>query len=125
LRNFSVSTREAKLLRFEDLTEFVECYHPRNRHNRKPTWGAENNPEGRGRRYTYDGLMARDKTSLDVFWFKDKSLTDLDNLPKPDQLAEDIIENPDAGLNSFRAVLKSLNSPADARQQQGTEPVRD
>ena len=49
-----------------------------------------------------------DKTSLDVFWLKDKSLTDLDNLPEPDQLAEEIIENPEAGPNSFRAVLASL-----------------
>ena len=53
--------------------------------------------------------MARDKTNLDIFWLKDKSLTDLDNLPEPDQLAEEIIENLEAGLQSFRAVLKSLN----------------
>ena len=31
--------------------------------------------------------MARDKTSLDIFWLKDKSLTDLDNLPEPDELS--------------------------------------
>ena len=29
--------------------------------------------------------MVRDKTSLDIFWLKDKSLTDLDNLPEPDE----------------------------------------
>ena len=27
-----------------------------------------------------------------MFWLKDKSLTDLDNLPEPDDLAEEIIE---------------------------------
>ena len=52
--------------------------------------------------------MARDKTSLDVFWLKDQSLTDLDNLPEPDDLAAAIIDNIEAGLNSFRAVLGSL-----------------
>jgi type I restriction enzyme M protein len=34
-------------------------------------------------RYTYEELTARHKTSLDLFWLKDKSLTDLDNLPDP------------------------------------------
>ena len=59
-----------------------------------------------------EGLKARDKTSLDVFWLRDKSLTDLDNLPEPDELAEEIIENLEAGLNSFREVLAGLNKVA-------------
>jgi len=46
--------------------------------------------------------------NLGVFWQKDKSLTDLDNLPEPDELAEEIIENLEAGLNSFREVLAGL-----------------
>jgi type I restriction enzyme M protein len=48
------------------------------------------------------------KTSLDIFWLKDKSLTDLDNLPEPDILAADIIENIEAGLNSFREIATKL-----------------
>jgi type I restriction enzyme M protein len=36
---------------------------------------------------------------------KDKSLTDLANLPEPEVLAAEIIENMEAGLNSFRAEL--------------------
>ena len=101
-------TLKKKPLRFEHLAEFVDCYNPQNRHKRKATWDAGKNPEGRWRRYTYQELAARDKTSLDVFWLKNKSLTDLDNLPKPDQLAEEIIENLEAGLASFRAVLAGL-----------------
>ena len=81
---------------------------PGERHKRKPTWDADKNPEGRWRKFSYDELVARDKTSLDVFWLKDKSLTDLDNLPEPDELAEEIIENLEAGLNSFREVLAGL-----------------
>ena len=46
----------------------------------------------------------------DIFWLKDKSLTDLDNLPEPNDLAEEIIENLEAGLNSFREVLTGLGS---------------
>ena len=46
--------------------------------------------------------------SLDSAWLKDKSLADLDNLPDPKDLAEDIVENIEAGLNNFRTVLAAL-----------------
>lgn len=101
-------TLKKKPLRFEDLADFVKCYNPENRHERKSAWDADKNPEGRWRKYSYEELTARDKTSLDVFWLKDKSLTDLDNLPEPDELAEEIIENLEAGLDSFRQVLAGL-----------------
>jgi type I restriction enzyme M protein len=101
-------TLKQKPMRFEHLAEFIDCYNPKNRHKRKATWDVEKNPEGRWRKYNYDELIARDKTSLDVFWLKDKSLTDLDNLPEPDILATEIIENLEAGLTSFRAVLTGL-----------------
>jgi type I restriction enzyme M protein len=95
-------------LRFEHLTDFIKYYNPQNRHQRKATWDVEKNPEGRWRKFTYYELTARDKTSLDVFWLKDKSLTDLDSLPEPDELAEEIIENLEAGIASFRQVLDTL-----------------
>lgn len=96
-------------MRFEDLADFIICYNPKNRAERKETWDSEKNPEGRWRRYNVEELLARDKTSLDIFWLKDKSLTDLDNLPEPDELAEEIIENLEAGLNSLREVLSGLS----------------
>lgn len=102
-------TLKKKPLRYEDLAEFIECYNPQNPGVRSATWDAEKLPDGRWRSYSYAELTARDKTSLDVFWLKDKSLTDLDNLPEPDVLAEEIIENLEAGLNSFRSVLLELN----------------
>ena len=102
-------------MRFDDLMDFVKCYNPANRHERKATWHASKNPEGRWRKFTYDELKARDKTSLDVFWLKDKSLTDLDNLPKPDELAEEIIENLEAGLVNFRQVLVTLKNRSSGR----------
>ena len=101
-------TLKKKPMRYEDLLDFVKCYNPRNRHQRKRTWDENDAPEGRWRSYSYEELTARDKTSLDIFWLKDKSLTDLDNLPEPDDLAEEIIENLEAGLNSFREVLARL-----------------
>lgn len=92
-----------------DLEDFITCYHPQNRHQRNETY-SEENPEGRWRKFTYDEIMARDKTSLDIFWLKDKSLTDLDNLPDPDVLALEIMENLEAGLESFRTILGSLEA---------------
>lgn len=103
-------TLKKKTMRFEDLQDFIKCYNPKNRHKRKATWDEKTNPEGRWRKYTYAELMARDKTSLDLFWLKDKSLTDLDNLPEPDDLVEEIIENLEAGLNSFREIAAALES---------------
>lgn len=87
----------------EGLAEFIICYHPANRHVHK-TWDAERNPGGRWRKYSYADITARDKTSLDLFWLKDSSLADLDNLPDPKALAEEIAENIEAGLNNFRAL---------------------
>ncbi|MBU1568156.1 MAG: type I restriction-modification system subunit M [Proteobacteria bacterium] len=103
-------TLKKKQLRLEDLQDFIECYNPLNRHERKQTWDEKNSPEGRWRKFGYKEITARDKTSLDIFWLKDKSLTDLDNLPEPEILAEEIIENLEAGLASFRAVAAGLTS---------------
>jgi len=91
-----------------DLQDFINCYNPQNRFNREATW-SEANPEGRWRKFTYEELIARDKTSLDIFWLKDNSLTDLDNLPDPDVLALEIVENIAAGLENFKAIATSLN----------------
>lgn len=101
-------TLKKKPMGLENLQEFIDCYNPENRHQRAPTWDEQSNPEGRWRRYSYEEILARDKTSLDIFWLKDKSLTDLDNLPEPDELAEQIIDNIEAGLESFRQIAASL-----------------
>lgn len=90
-----------------DLQDFIQCYHPENRHERTETWSQEN-PEGRWRRFTVDEILERDKTSLDIFWLKDKSLADLDNLPAPDELAADIIENLQSALESFQELMGQL-----------------
>lgn len=102
-------TLKKKPLKLTDLQDFIACYNPQNRDERAETWNEQNAPEGRWRKYSYEEISARDKVSLDIFWLKDKSLADLENLPEPDDLAEEIIENLEAGLNSFRDVLAVLN----------------
>lgn len=97
-------------LKFDDLKHFITCYNPSNRFKRTETYHAVTNPEGRWRKFTYEEITARDKTSLDITWLKDKSLADLDNLPDPEEIANDIIENLEAGLESFREIMVKLNA---------------
>jgi type I restriction enzyme M protein len=101
-------TQKKKPLRYEDLKEFIDCYNPLDRHKRKELWNEQKNPEGRWRKFSYEQIVARDKTSLDLFWLKDKNLADLDNLPEPEVLAEEIVQNIAAALNSFREVASGL-----------------
>jgi len=70
------------------------------------------NPDGRWRKFSYDELIARDKTSLDILWLKDKSLTDLDSLPEPDDLAEEIYSSGDSEVNDLTVTTASGLLPA-------------
>ncbi|WP_295093311.1 class I SAM-dependent DNA methyltransferase [Ruminococcus sp.] len=90
-----------------DLEDFVKCYNPENRYARTETW-SDTNPEGRFRKYSIDDILKRDKLSLDIFWIKDKSLADLDNLPPADELADDIIENLQGALEIFKELKSAI-----------------
>lgn len=92
-------------LKLADLADFIQCYNPANPEKRKATYHPEKNPEGRWRRYTYEEILSRDKTSLDITWLKDQSLADLDNLPDPDTLAAEIIGTLESALDGFRSIL--------------------
>ena len=97
-------TLKQKPLTYGHLEDFVACYHSENRHERQATWTPET-PDGRWRAYSREELEQRDKASLDVFWLRDASTTDLENLPEPDVLAEEIMENLRAALGSFESVI--------------------
>jgi type I restriction enzyme M protein len=90
-----------------DLDEFVACYKPTNRHERQATW-SEENPDGRWRVFRYEELMARDKVNLDIFWLRDESLEDAANLPEPDVLAREIVEELEAALEQFVGIFEEL-----------------
>ena len=96
-KHFTLKTRQ---LSHEDLKDFITCYNPDNRHTRKET--------ERFKFYPYADLMARDKASLDIFWLKDDSLDNLDDLPPPDVLQQEIIDHLEAALASFRDVANGL-----------------
>lgn len=98
-KHFTLKTRTIK---YDDLRDFIACYRPENRHDRTET--------ERFRYYRYDDLISRDKASLDIFWLKDESLDNLDDLPAPDVLQQEIIEHLEAALMAFRDVANGLPS---------------
>ncbi len=104
--NMHFTLKENPLKR-SDLDEFVACFNPENRHSRKPTW-SQTNPDGRWRCYDYEELTKRDKLSLDIFWLKDKSLEDSENLPEPDVLAQEITDDLQTAIDQFTTVLNGL-----------------
>lgn len=95
-------------LKHEHLEDFIKCFNATNISKRKETWGQENE-NGRWRKYSYDEIIEKDKTNLDIFWLKDDNLIDLDNLPDPEVLIDDIIENIESALANFRTIKESLN----------------
>jgi type I restriction enzyme M protein len=100
-------TLKTNPLQRRDLDEFVTLYNPANRHERKPTW-SETTPEGRWRSYDYADLMARDKASLDIFWLRDESLEDSDNLPEPGVIARDIIADLESALEQLKLIAEDM-----------------
>src|SRR5205085_12154565 len=105
-RNHVLQVDQAGLKR-SDLDEFVACYNPKNRHERKPTW-SEKDEKGRWRAYKYEDLIKRDKVNLDIFWLKDEALEDSANLPAPEIIATDIVEDLQAALAQFAEIANDL-----------------
>ncbi|MEP6963927.1 MAG: N-6 DNA methylase, partial [Polaromonas sp.] len=116
LRTNKHFTLKTSPLRRQDLDEFVDLYNVANRNRRKPTWSAQadsasgSSPDGRWRAYSYDELIARDKASLDIFWLKDDALADSDNLPPPEVIAQEIVEDLQAALEQFKLIAGDLGA---------------
>jgi type I restriction enzyme M protein len=98
-KHFTLKTNQ---LKYEDLKHFIKCYNPQNRHNRKET--------ERFKPYTYEELVNRDKTNLDIFWLKDESLEEMENLPEPDIIASEIVENLEFALEQFQEIVEDLEN---------------
>jgi type I restriction enzyme M protein len=98
-QSFTLKTRA--LVR-ADLDDFVACYNSANRHERTET--------ERFKPFEFDDLTASDKASPDIFWLRDESLEDSDNLPAPEVIAAKIVEDLQAALEQFAAIASSLNT---------------
>ncbi len=100
LRTNKHFTLKQRPMMLNDLKDFIQCYNPDNRHKREES--------ERFKYYSYDELINRDKASLDVFWLKDDSLDNLDNLRPPDILQQEIIDHLEAALAAFKDVAAGL-----------------
>jgi len=94
-------TLKTNPLKYEDLKDFIKCYNPENRFERKES--------ERFRMFTYEELIERNKVNLNIFWLKDKSLEDTENLPEPEKIAEEISEDLQFALEQFQQIIKVLN----------------
>jgi type I restriction enzyme M protein len=93
-----------------DLDDFVACYNHKNRHDRKESepGGDSRRQSDRFRSFSYEELIKRDKINHDTFWLKDESLEDSANLPDPDVLAREIVEDLEAALQQFSLIAADL-----------------
>ena len=82
------------------LDDFVYCYRADDRTQREES--------ERFRRFTYDELTQRDKANLDIFWLRDESLEDSENLPPPDVIAEEIMEDLRSALEQLKEIAGDL-----------------
>ena len=102
LRTNQHFTLKESPMKYEDLKDFVRCYNPASRHEREET--------DRFRCFTFDELTKRDKANLDIFWLKDDSLEDSANLPAPDILAAEIMEDLEAAMAQFSLIAADLTT---------------
>ncbi len=100
LRTNQHFTLKENPLRDEHLADFIAAYRAEDRTTRVES--------ERFRRFSYQELIARDKASLDVFWLRDESLEDADNLPAPELIAAEIVDDLEAALAQFTEIALSL-----------------
>ena len=104
LRTNQRFTLKTNPLHRSHLDDFVACYNPENRHQRQET--------DRFHRFSYEDLIKRDKANLDIFWLRDESMEDSANLPPPNQLAEEIVEDLRTALEQLEEIAGDLREPA-------------
>jgi len=87
-------------MKYEDLKDFIKYYNPENRRDRKET--------EKFKVFTYGELMKRDNVNLDIFWLRDESFEDFENLPDPSVLGREIMEDLKAVLDQFSDLYEDL-----------------
>ncbi|NIJ55212.1 HsdM family class I SAM-dependent methyltransferase [Dyadobacter arcticus] len=101
-------TPKKNILTYDSLGDFVSSYKPGDRESRNESW-SKSNLDGRWKKFSYDEIIARDKVNLDLFWIKDDNIIDLDNLPDPEDLISEIIENLEIALSNFKSIKESIS----------------
>ena len=100
LRTNKHFTLKENSMALKDLEDFIKCYNQENRHQRKET--------ERFKCFSYEEISKRDKTNLDIFWIKDESLEDLENLPSPEVIADELVEELGNALEQLKEIKEDL-----------------
>lgn len=100
LRTNKHFTLKESTLKHADLDDFVACYNSKNRRIRKSS--------ERFKCFTYNELIGRDKLNLDIFWLRDDTLEDSENLPSPDVIAADITADLEVALEQFATIAEDM-----------------
>jgi type I restriction enzyme M protein len=101
-------TKKDRPLTPEHFGEFERCYgsDPYGRSKRTP----KDSKEDRWRSFPIDEVRKRDYKIDSLKWLKDESLDDADELPEPEELATDAIEELEAAVGELNNVLSLLES---------------
>ena len=97
------------------LDSFVSCYRADDQTQREEI--------ERFRRFTYEELTQRGKANLDIFWLRDESLEDSQNLPPPDHIAEEIMEDLRTGLEQFEEIAADWSAEKATRGNIANRPI--
>lgn len=101
-------TQVTKQMKRENLDDFVSCFCTGHMQDRKPTYNAESNPNGRWRRYSKEEVYSRDQLKLDFKWL---DLSEKDDRTLGEMIAQ--IKDEAASIQSAVAELEKLIGEVD------------
>ncbi|MGX3011023.1 N-6 DNA methylase [Helicobacter sp. 23-1044] len=81
----------------EHLSDFERCFCAGDFANRVES--------ERFRAFSAEEILARDKANLDIFWLKDESLGDLEDLPAPREIANMIKNDLQSAMREFESIV--------------------
>ena len=101
-------TKKDRPLTLDHFKEFERCYgsDPFARSKRSPS----DSKEDRWRSFSIEDVKSNNYKIDSLKWLKDDSLDDMDELPEPDELATDAIEELEAAVEGLNAILSLLEN---------------
>jgi type I restriction enzyme M protein len=106
--NIPKITKKDRPFTKEHLAEFERCYgdDPNGRSPRR----AEDSSEDRWRPFHITELQERDYKIDSLKWLRDESLSDSDDLPAPEELAAEAIDELEAAVEELNAILEMMGN---------------
>ena len=108
LRNNMPSFGTTNPLKKSHFNEFVELYCAGHLEDREETY-SEENPDGRWRKYTYQEILDRDKTSLDITWIRSGETSDDRTLAELIEEIEEKAMNINNAVNALKDLIGDLD----------------